>query len=212
MTKQLKTSNPTWQSQKSALTRDRIIVATLECIVDSGYERTTMAKIAGIANVSLGSMQYHFKTKLEAIKSAVNYLHAIRLTEHQRDLLDVPRGMHPMEHAVDVYWRHLSEGHFVAYQDLIIAGRTDPELAKVLKPAYQRFVKAWRRVTLVGDPHWKGTQEQYDHICDVGQYLMEGLAYGRLNNQINQAQTQKVLDRTKRILLAMMSDADAGIE
>ena len=41
---------------------------------------------------------------------------------------------------------------------------------------------------------------------------MEGLAYGRLNNQINQAQTQKVLDRTKRILLAMMSDADAGIE
>jgi AcrR family transcriptional regulator len=52
-----------WQSQKSALTRDRIIIATLECIVQYGYENTTMAKIASAAKVSQGSMQYHFGSK-----------------------------------------------------------------------------------------------------------------------------------------------------
>ena len=34
-----------WQAQKSALTRDRIVIATLECIVAYGYAGTTMARI-----------------------------------------------------------------------------------------------------------------------------------------------------------------------
>jgi AcrR family transcriptional regulator len=80
-----------WQAQKSALTRDRIVIATLECIVEFGYENTTMAKIAKTAKVSQGSMQYHFPAKLDAVKAAINYLHAKRLTDHQRDLEDIPK-------------------------------------------------------------------------------------------------------------------------
>ncbi len=46
--------------------RDRIVIATLECIVEYGYENTTMAKIVKMAKVSQGSMQYHFPAKLDA--------------------------------------------------------------------------------------------------------------------------------------------------
>ena len=35
-----------WQTQKSSLTRDRIVIAALECIIEFGYESTTMSKIA----------------------------------------------------------------------------------------------------------------------------------------------------------------------
>ncbi|MBT3625945.1 MAG: TetR/AcrR family transcriptional regulator, partial [Gammaproteobacteria bacterium] len=44
-----------WQSKKSSLTRDRIIIAALECIIEFGYESTTMAKITKMAKVSQGS-------------------------------------------------------------------------------------------------------------------------------------------------------------
>ena len=174
-----------WQAVKSSLTRDRIVIATLECIVEFGYESTTMAKIAEMAKVSQGSMQYHFPAKMDAIKAAINYLHAKRLTDHQRDLEDIPAGVDPMAHAIEVYWHHLSEGHYVAYQDLVIAARTDAELASVLRPAYQRFVKAWRRDALNMIPELSGKREQFELICDIGQYQMEGLAFGRLNGQIN---------------------------
>jgi len=201
---------PKWQAQKSALKKDRIVIATLECIVEHGYEKTTMAKIAETAGVSLGSMQHHFRTKLEAIKAAVNYLHARRLTDHQRDLENIPAGVDPMAHAIEVYWHHLNEGHYVAYQDLVIAARTHPELAEVLKPAYQRFLKDWRKDALNLVPDWGAQREQFELICDIGQYQMEGLAFGRLNDQIDDDKTRRVLDFTKQLLIQMLEDMESG--
>ena len=195
-----------WQSQKSSLTRDRIVIAALESIVEFGYESTTMAKIAKIAKVSQGSMQYHFPVKLDAIKAAINYLLAKRLTDHQRDLEEKPDGVYSMAHAIEVYWRHLNEGHYVAYQDLVIAARTHPELAAVLKPAYQRFIKTWRRDAQNLIPEWEGKREMFELICNVGQYQMEGLAYGRLNGQLDDEQTRKVLDFTKDLLSKMIAE------
>lgn len=197
-----------WQTRKSSLTRDRIVIATLECIVELGYERTTMLKIAAAAKVSPGSLQYHFPAKMDAIKAAINYLHAIRLADHQRELDNVPKGMDPIEHAIEVYWKHLTDGYFIAYQDLVIAARKDPDLASVLKPAYQRFVKAWRKDALRLIPEWNGKRVQFELICDIGQYQMEGLAFGRLNNQLSAQKTRKVLDFTKQLLVKMMSDIE----
>lgn len=195
-----------WQTQKSSLTRDRIVIAALECIVEFGYESTTMAKIAKTAKVSQGSMQYHFPAKLDAIKAAINYLLAKRLTDHQRDLEEIPVGVNSMAHAIEVYWYHLNEGHYVAYQDLVIAARTHPELATVLEPAYQRFVKAWRRDALNLIPEWNGKKEKFELICDIGQYQMEGLAFGRLNGQLSDKQTRVVLDFTKDLLSKMTAE------
>jgi AcrR family transcriptional regulator len=195
-----------WQTQKSSLTRDRIVIAALECIVEFGYESTTMAKIAKTAKVSQGSMQYHFPAKLDAIKAAINYLLAKRLTDHQRDLEEIPVGVDSMAHAIEVYWYHLNEGHYVAYQDLVIAARTHPELATVLEPAYQRFVKAWRRDALNLIPEWNGKKEKFELICDIGQYQMEGLAFGRLNGQLSDKQTRVVLDFTKDLLSKMTAE------
>ena len=198
-----------WQSQKSSLTRDRIIIATLECIVEHGYESTTMAKIAKIAKVSQGSMQYHYSSKIDVIKAAIDYLHVKRLNDHIKRLEETPKGTPQMGHAVDVYWQQLSDGYFVAYQDLVIAARTDPELATVLKPAYQRFVKAWRNHALVQIPVGHKHRKSYELICDIGQYQMEGLAFGRLNDQISEADGIKVLEFTKGLLLDMMAKLDS---
>ena len=195
-----------WQAQKSSLTRDRIVIAALECIVKFGYESTTMAKIAKVAKVSQGSMQYHFPAKIDAIKAAINYLLAKRLTDHQQDLEEIPDGVDSIAHALEVYWHHLNEGHYVAYQDLVIAARTHPELAAVLRPAYQRFVKNYRRDTLNLIPELDGNRQQYELICDLGQYQMEGLAFGRLNGQLSEEQARMVVDFTKDLLSKMAAE------
>jgi hypothetical protein len=100
----------------------------------------------------------------------------------------------------------LNEGHYVAYQDLVIAARTHPELAAVLKPAYKRFIKTWRRDAQNLIPEWEGKREMFELICDIGQYQMEGLAYGRLNGQLDDERTRKVLDFTKDLLSKMIAE------
>lgn len=196
-----------WQAQKSELMRDRIIIATLECIVQFGYENTTMAKIAAVAKVSRGSMQYHFGSKIEAIKAAINYLHTKRLADHQQALEDVPEGTDPMAFIFDFYWRQLNEDYFIAYQDLVIAARTHPELAAELEPAYERFEKSWRGNALNQIPEWREVERFY-LIADIGQYVMEGLAFGRLNRQVNDRRTSKVLEYSKQLLIKMLREDD----
>ena len=98
-----------YQQKKSALTRDRIIIATLECIIEFGYESTSVAKIAKIAQLSTGAMQYHFETKIDAIKAAIEYLHDKRLADRQRDMADIPASEDPLAFGIRVYWEHLNK-------------------------------------------------------------------------------------------------------
>lgn len=145
----------TWQAQKSSFTRDRIILATLDCIVEVGYAQSTMARIAEKAGVSQGSMQHHFSAKIE----------------------------------------------------LVIAARTDPGLGAVMRPAYQTFERMWRQYSLDLESEWRGAKDRFDLLSNVGQYLMEGMAFGYLNRQLDDKDVEELLDYTKSRLRQILRDA-----
>jgi len=186
-------SNDKWQQTKSSLTRDRIVIATLESIVEYGYEKTSVAKIAKFAQLSTGAMQYHFATKLDAIKAAVEYLHEKRLADRWRDTQRAPEGVDPLAYGIGVSRNRFNLVHFLAYQELVIAARTHPELSEVLRPAYQKFVKTWREDYSRQFPVWGHNKVKMDLVADTVQYLLEGLAYGRLNEQINDQDTENLI-------------------
>ena len=58
-----------WQAQKSAMTRDRILDAAINCFVELGYTNVTTAKVASSAGVSRGAMLHHFPSKTELIQA-----------------------------------------------------------------------------------------------------------------------------------------------
>ncbi len=61
--------------------RDRLVDAATELIYRQGIETTTLADIAGAAEVPLGNVYYYFKTKDEIIDAVVqSHLHIIRAT------------------------------------------------------------------------------------------------------------------------------------
>ena len=191
-----------YQQKKSALTRDRIVIATLQCIIEFGYESTSVAKIAKLAQLSTGAMQYHFETKIDAIKAAIEYLHERRLADRQRDMANMPATADPLAYGIKVYWQHLNKEHFLAYQELVIAARTHPELSAVLRPAYQKFLKTWRDDYNQQFPIWGHNQEKMDLVADAIQYLLEGLAYGRLNQQISDKNTKALI----QFMTSMMTE------
>ena len=191
-----------YQQKKSTLTRDRIVIATLQCIIEFGYESTSVAKIAKLAQLSTGAMQYHFETKIDAIKAAIEYLHDRRLADRQRDMANIPASADPLAYGIKVYWQHLNKEHFLAYQELVIAARTHPELSAVLRPAYKKFLKTWRADYSQQFPIWGHNQEKMDLVADAIQYLLEGLAYGRLNQQISDKNTTALI----QFMTSMMTE------
>ena len=79
-----------WQAQKSAMTRDRILDAAINCFVELGYTNVTTAKVASSAGVSRGAMLHHFPSKTELIQAAVEYLHDKLLEDYTQRVAGIP--------------------------------------------------------------------------------------------------------------------------
>lgn len=52
---------------------ERIILASIDCVSQYGYEGASTEKIASLANVSKSLIHYHFKTKEDLLIESLNY-------------------------------------------------------------------------------------------------------------------------------------------
>lgn len=66
-----KTPPPGRRTDERPTKRDRLVDAASRLFYEQGVERTTLADIAGAADVSLGNMYYYFKTKDDIVAAVV---------------------------------------------------------------------------------------------------------------------------------------------
>ncbi|MEZ5503719.1 MAG: TetR/AcrR family transcriptional regulator [Halioglobus sp.] len=172
-----------WQAQKSAMTRDRILDAAINCFVEEGYTNVTTAKVASAAGVSRGAMLHHFPSKTELIQAAVEYLHDKLLEDYTRRVTSIPaslKGKKRRRAGLDAYWEHLTGDLFVVYHELCVASRTDPELKSILENSQLLFEKHVRESNTELFAEWNDRGDRFLLAMDVTKFLMEGMAAGQL--------------------------------
>jgi len=165
-----------WQARKSAATRDQIIRAAIHCIVESSYSKATTMKIAESAGLSRGATLHHFPSKMDIIRAAVDYLHEKRLQAFRRSIREIPPGADMVHLAVHSYWAHVNHPIFVAFIELSVAARTDPELREILRPAQLAFDHEWYTTAREVFPEWQSDPKAFDLALNLTQQLMEGMA------------------------------------
>jgi AcrR family transcriptional regulator len=172
-----------WQAQKSAMTRDRILDAAINCFVELGYTNVTTAKVASSAGVSRGAMLHHFPSKTELIQAAVEFLHDKLLEDYTQRVAGIPaslKGRDRRRAGLDAYWAHLTGDLFVVYHELCVASRTDPELKSILENSQQLFEQHVRESNTVQFAEWNDRGDRFLLAMDVTKFLMEGMAAGQL--------------------------------
>tara|TARA_R110002072_G_scaffold201583_1_gene359310 strand:+ start:510 stop:1205 length:696 start_codon:yes stop_codon:yes gene_type:complete len=172
-----------WQAQKSAMTRDKILDAAIACFIELGYTNVTTAKVAQAAGVSRGAMLHHFPSKTELIQAAVEYLHDKLLEDYTERVNAIPpslKGKHRRRAGIEAYWDHLVGDLFVVYHELCVACRTDPELAAILQNSQQLFERHVRESNEQLFNEWTDRGERFLLAMDVTKFMMEGLASSRL--------------------------------
>jgi AcrR family transcriptional regulator len=165
-----------WQARKSAATRDQIIAAAIRCIVESSYSKATTMKIAESAGLSRGATLHHFPSKMDIIRAAVDYLHEKRLQAFRRSIREIPQGADMVHLAVYSYWAHVNHPIYVAFFELSVAARTDPELREILRPAQLAFDHEWYTTAREVFPEWQSDPKAFDLALNLTQQLMEGMA------------------------------------
>jgi AcrR family transcriptional regulator len=158
-------------SPKSQRTRARILNAAMRLFVEIGYHAATNAKIAEASKLTRGAMLYHFPDREALVEAVVPFIQEQRARLLQAAAENVPAGADHIDHAIDSYWRLLSEPAFVAFAELESAARTDEALRVRLAEAQEAFDRAD-----VGDA--EGARFQASR--DLARFLLEGLAGARL--------------------------------
>ena len=116
------------QAERSAATKARLLDATIECVRDLGYARTTTPEIARRAGLSRGAQLHHYPTKAELVAGAIEHLVERRNREFREAFARVPAGADHYAAAIDILWSMLCGPMADAWRELALAARTDPEL------------------------------------------------------------------------------------
>ncbi len=120
--------------QRGARTRERILEATVTCLVEHGFASTTMQRVQNEAGVSRGALVHHFASMDELLVGAVHHVAKRQLDTLIRDAVQLERGSQGREQRVWLLYSVMSGPLFLAGLELWLAARTNPTLRDALAP------------------------------------------------------------------------------
>lgn len=166
------------QQERSERSRELLLDATIECLVELGYARTTVNEICLRAGLSRGAQQHHFTTKAELMTSALEHLFARLGEEIVTATEQLPPGRERITKGIDLLWRAYSGTLSTAAVELWVAARTDPELRRSLLPVDRALGHAtlefYRRV--VGGSDLEVDEQRLQTVLLLTVNLIRGLA------------------------------------
>lgn len=128
--------------ERGIATRAALLDAALDSLVERGYGATTTIEVAKRAGVSRGAQLHHFPTKAELLTAAIDSLFERRNAEFRKAFADFDPGADQLEAAIDLLWSMFQGPTYVAWAELWMAARTDPELAPKVVEIAERFDQA----------------------------------------------------------------------
>lgn len=199
---------------RSTLTRDKLLDAAIQCLVDVGFAGTTVTLVCEVAGLSRGAQIHHFRSKADLLIAATGRLATIRFREIREDAarLMARQEDHSIEErvrlAVDLIASTFSGPHFDAAMELWQASRTSPKLKEKLLAAERKQMREVDVLCQALLPAEVRSLAGYRTNITTIAYLLRGLALTRLLKN-DPVETERVLALCCRELLSE-SAAPAG--
>lgn len=113
-------------------TRERIVEAALDLLVESGYSGFSTRLVASRAGVSQGALQHHFHSKSDLCVSAMSCLLERISGEFVEAIPSIADPLSRFDAVVVRLFAVFRGPTFIAGLELRLAARTDPDLRKAL--------------------------------------------------------------------------------
>jgi AcrR family transcriptional regulator len=163
------------QAARSASTRQALLDATIACLVEDGYAKTTTSRVAERAGVSRGAHLHHFQTKQALVAAEMERLAERRGEELLAAAEELPAGRERLERGLDLLWSSYANPLLQAAIDLWSHARTDPELRERLVEVERRLDRQTLQITrrLFGE---LAEQPDFDRRVELAVATIRGLA------------------------------------
>jgi AcrR family transcriptional regulator len=188
--------------------RQRLLDATVECLVEFGWSGTSTTLVSQRAGVSRGAQLHHFPTKNALVLAAVEHLSEARRHELEVAAADLPTGPRRTRAVLEMLGTHFTGPVFSAALELWVAARTDAALREAVGPLEQRIGRETHRSTveLLGvDESRPGVRELVQATLDLVRGL--GLASTITDDAVRRG---RILDQWAAVLDAAVAGPATG--
>ncbi len=192
------------QGERTRAMRQRLLDATVECLVERGWSATSTTLVSQRAGVSRGAQLHHFPSKSALVLAAVEHLADVRVGELRAAAAALPAGRRRTRAVLGMLADHFTSPAFTAALELWVAARTDPELRAAVGPLEQRLGRETHRYTveLLGvDESQPGMRELVQATLD----LVRGLGLATTISD-DTARRDRILGEWARVLADRIQD------
>jgi AcrR family transcriptional regulator len=190
------------QEQRTRAMRQRLLEATVDCLVEHGWSGTTTTLVSRRAGVSRGAQLHHFPTKNDLVVAAVEHLSELRGEELRRAARDLPTGKRRTRAVLEMFADHFTGPVFTAALELWVAARTDEALHLAVVPLEQRVGREAHRIAVDA----LGVDEREPRVRELVQATLDLVRGLGLANTITDDAA-----RRKKILKAWAHTLDAEL-
>lgn len=169
------------QQDRSRATRQRLLDAAIDSLVELGWTHSTVSEVAERAGVSRGAAQHHFPTREALMTAAVEHVTLRRdeaiTGDTARELAALPPGATRTARAVDIIVAWFLGAPFRAALELWVAASAEPQLRELVVPLERQTGRQAHQaaVELLGaDESVPGVRELIQATLDLARGL--GLA------------------------------------
>lgn len=207
------------QELKTLASRERILDAAVQCLIEHGYAGASTLRIQQVAGVSRGRLLHHFPSRDELLVGAVKHLASTGLgsfaVEHTSAITAADRDESRIDQAVAQMWTHFQQPYFWASVELWIAARHNESLRDALGPAEDELASSVR-VTLdsLFGPYFVA-HPNYRMLTNVLVSSMRGSALATTFSDRRSAGSTRQLrewQSTARVLLGVRSQSTVSLD
>lgn len=155
---------------RSQQTRDRILRAAVDSLIEDGYAATSIGAIQARADVSRGALLHQYPNKAQLLVDAVRHLSDQQMREIEQDATKEPSELD----WTAILWRSFETPLFDAVLELWVAARTDEELRNALLH-HQRELHSKIRASIVEDID-EPAPANFDAVFEMTLTYFRGLA------------------------------------
>lgn len=195
------------QEERSRAMRQRLLEATIECLVEKGWSGTSTTVVSERAGVSRGAQLHHFPTKNDLVIAAVEHLWTSRDREYREALAAVPDGPNRVRDVIRVLGEQFSSEPFEAALELWVAARSDASLHAAVATLERKVGRAAHRhaVDALGvDESLPGARELVQATLD----LVRGLGLANTMTD-DSARRRRILDQWATTLDTALKELSA---
>lgn len=164
------------QAERSETTKTDLIAAAIDCINEYGYTGATTHRIADRANVTRGALNHHFKDRMELMREVCDavgqeFLERISKDIDKSDSIDAR-----LQTFAYAAWSTGTQPVQLAYLELMLATKNDPELKKAVSDSLQKIDVKSLEVWLDAFSDLPVPQDVLAKLRDQLFYIQRGMA------------------------------------